>query len=442
MIAVCCEPRVHARGPCHAYGKSTNVEGIPPSPVSLGTRWALVLTSGLLGCSGAVLGDGSDTRGRWDGGARPLLEVADGGPATSACEHYYAAQNLRCGGPVLPSSKAMRAEARFVQVCLNDIALPGSGMTHASVEACASALDSSPCELPDGPPVACNFNGALPGGAPCNEGLQCQSGQCQGTAAFSPEGPIGPYTCGTCAPFVAVGQVCAHENFSGGCASNAICLIGAGMERATYPTYTCVAVAQGDVGAACDDLSVTCKSGLYCAAQTRRCTVLGDAGAACGEGPTPPGAPGGCGAPLSCVGLQGAATCSIGALGAFCLDDLDCSAGLGCVPGPCSTTVARIGCSASGTCQPVAWASAGEMCDGNRTRCLVGSCGSGSGIGPALIPPADGGPAMGTCPMIASDGQPCRSQCDTSAECFNSTGKAGASGLVGTCTLLDSIVCK
>ena len=182
------------------------------------TRWALVSTCGLglLGCSGAVLGDGS---GAADGGiqlADPVIDVADGGPATSACEHYYAAQYLRCGGPVLPSSEAMREEARFVQVCLNDVALPGSGMARASVEACASALDSSPCELPGGFPVACNFNGALPGGAACNEGLQCQSGQCQGTAAFTPEGPDGPYTCGTCAPFVAVGQVCAHDTFSGG----------------------------------------------------------------------------------------------------------------------------------------------------------------------------------------------------------------------------------
>jgi hypothetical protein len=438
--AVFREPRVHASGPCHAYGKSTNVKGIPPSPVFLGTRWALVVASGLLGllgCSGAVLGDGSNTADGGTQGANPLLEVADGGPATSGCEHYYAAQNLRCGGPVLPSSEAMRDEARFVRVCLNDMALPGSGMTHASVEACAAALDSSPCDLPDGPPVACKFNGALPGGAPCNEGLQCQSGQCQGTAALTPEGPIGPYTCGTCAPFVTVGQVC-----SGGCASNAICLIGAGMETAADPTYSCIAVTQGDVGAACDDLSAICKTGLYCAAQTGRCTALADAGAVCGEGATPPGDPGGCVAPLGCVGLQGDATCGSGAAAAFCLDDNDCSPGLGCAPGPCSSSIARIGCSASGTCQPVTWAMSGQACDGYRTRCLVGSCGSGSGIGPPLIPPADGGAATGTCPMIASDGQPCNSECDTFAECFSPTGKAGASGLVGTCTLLDSVVCK
>jgi hypothetical protein len=362
--------------------------------------------------------------------------------AGSACAHYYAAQYTRCGGPVLPASEGTRVQDRFVQVCLNDIALPGSGMTTASVEACASALDSSPCELPDGLPVACNFNGSLPSGGPCNEGLQCQSGQCEGTAAYSPDGQIGPSTCGTCAPFVAIGQVCAHESFSAGCASNAICLIGSGMATAEDPTYSCVAVTQGDVGADCDDLSAVCKTGLYCAAQTGKCTVLGSAGAVCGEGATPPRNPGGCVAPLGCVGLPGATACGSGSAGAFCLYDDDCSSGLGCAPGPCSSTIARIGCAASGTCEPVAWVSPGEACDGYRTRCLVGSCGSGSGIGPPLIPPTDGGPAMGTCPMIASDGQPCDSQCDTSAECFSPTGKAGGPGLSGTCTLLDSVVCK
>jgi hypothetical protein len=379
-----------------------------------------------------------------DGGEQGVDGVkafVDAGPgAATACKHYYSSQYLRCGGPILPASEEARDEARFVQVCLNDIALPGSGMTTATVDACASALDSSPCELPDGPPLACNFIGSLPSGAACNEGLQCQSGQCPGTAAFSPEGPIGPYTCGTCAPFVAVGQVCGGTS-SGGCASNAACLLGAGMETAAEPTYFCAALTQGDVGAACDDLSTTCKTGLYCAAQTGLCTTLRDAGAPCGEGATPPGDPGGCTAPLSCVGLPGMATCSIGAAGAFCLDDGDCSPGLGCLPGPCTRATARIGCAASGTCAPVEWAQPGQACDGFRTRCLVGSCGSG-GFGLPPIPSADGGLATSTCPPIASDGQPCNSQCDNFAECFSPTGKAGAPGLAGTCTLLDSVVCK
>jgi hypothetical protein len=388
----------------------------------------------------------SDKAGNLDAGGQTagseLATFADAGPAASACLHYYAAQYSRCGGPVLSASEAARQEARFVRVCLNDIALPGSGMTVATIEACASALDLSACELPDGPPIACDFQGSLAGGAPCNEGLQCQSGTCQGTAFLSPEGPLGPSTCGTCAPFVQSGQVCAHENFTGGCASGQVCLIGAGMETAATPTYTCVPIAEGDAGAACDDLSKACPPGLYCAAKSGQCEVLGDAGTPCGEGASPPGNPGGCKAPLSCVGDPGMATCALGSIGAFCLSDYDCSPGLGCIPGPCapSGAIVRFGCSESGTCQPVTWASPGQACDGYKTRCQVGSCG-GSGFGP-IPPPVDGGPATSTCPMIAADGQPCSSECDVSAECFSPSGKAGTSGLIGTCTLLDSVVCR
>ena len=411
------------------------------SCLSMASACCLVSCGGVVGSSTNTDGGQSTvTAGAFSAADTP--NVGDAGPAGSACEHYYAATYTRCGGPVLPASEEARQQARFVKVCLNDIALPGSGMTVAAIEACVSALDVSACELPDGPPVACNFTGSLAGGAACNEGLQCQSGQCQGTVAFSPEGPIGPYTCGTCAPFVQNGQVCAQGNFSGGCGSQGSCLLEAGTGSSTYPTYTCVPISEGDAGANCDELSNLCQPGLYCAAQTGQCQELGDAGALCGEGATPPGDPGGCMAPLSCIGDPGMATCGLGASGAFCLDDDDCAAGLGCVPGSCGGegVVVRIGCSASGTCQPVTWASPGQGCDGYTTRCLVGSCG-GSGFG-VLVAPADGGPAMGTCPTIAADGQPCNSECDVSAECFSPTGKAGMSGLTGTCTLLDSVVCE
>lgn len=401
-----------------------------------------------LGCGGSV---GTESLNNADGGESTVMtafadadtpNVSDGGPAGSACVDYYAALYTRCGGPVLPASEQARQQARFVQVCLNDIALPGSGMTLPAVEACVSALDVSACELPDGPPVACNFAGSLSGGAACNEGLQCQSGICLGTAAFSPDGPIGPYTCGTCAPFVENGQVCAHENFSGGCGSQGSCLLEAGTGSSMDPTYTCVTIDEGGPGANCDELSTLCQPGLYCAARTGQCQELGDTGAPCGEGASPPGNPGGCQAPLSCVGDPGMATCALGGSGAFCLDDYDCASGLGCVPGPCagSGVVARIGCSASGTCQPVNWVSPGQTCDGYATRCLVGSCGGSSFV--PLVQPADGGPAMGICPTIVADGQPCNSACDVSAECFSPTGKAGMSGLTGTCTLLDSVVCE
>src|SRR5215471_8706647 len=95
---------------------------------------------------------------------------ADAGARNAACDHYYAAQYLRCGGPRLPVDEAARIQVRFE-------------------EACASALDVSPCEFPAGLPQECNFKGSLSGGASCRDGLQCASGLCQGQVEYTPGGP-------------------------------------------------------------------------------------------------------------------------------------------------------------------------------------------------------------------------------------------------------------
>ena len=234
-------------------------------------------------------------------------------------------------------------------------------MTPAAVEACASALDAWPC-VNQGPPEACYFFGALSGGAACNEGLQCQSGQCQGTAAFSPDGQIGPSTCGTCAPVVAIGQDCGNA----GCPAGAICMTS--DPSAKQPTYTCTAVTQGGPRASCNDLSAVCGPGLYCSTQGT-CAGLEDAGAACSLDPST------CAPPLNCVGPSSTASCA-----------------------------------------------------------LLGDGGLGEGTYPALVP----------------DGQPCSSgglfgsgpTCDNFAECFTPVGPAGMTGAMGTCTLMDSTVCK
>ena len=381
------------------------------------------------------------------GGGTDASGSTSSSPAMTACDHYFAAQYARgCGGPALPPDETNRIRARFEKVCQNQYALPGSGLTPEVLEACASALEASPCELPNGQPAACAFVGSLPGGTPCNEGFQCESGQCQGTAFFSPEGQIGPTTCGKCLPAVMVGQVCAQGDFSAGCPANASCITK--DTSASMPTYTCVPPSYGDIGATCDDLTALCKVGLYCAAQTGQCAPLANANAQCGEGSKPPGDPGGCAPPLSCVGVD-AATCSIGSAGAYCLDDLDCAPGLGCIPGPCalSGTVVRIGCAASGTCGPVTWGSPGQPCDPPSTLCLVGSC-SDASFGPPAISP-EGGLYPGTCPKVIADGQSADdgatyATCDTFAQPFQTDYSFvnGGPAPSGTCALLDSIVCK
>jgi hypothetical protein len=249
---------------------------------------------------------------------------------------------------------------------------------------------------------------------------------------FTPEGPTGPRTCGTCEAAAAIGEVCGNDNFSAGCHPTGSCLTK--DPTATIATYTCMAITQGDPGAPCDDLAAFCKPGLYCAAQTAKCAQLGAAGALCGDGSRPPGDPGGCLAPLACVGLPGASTCASGGAGAFCLSDYDCNSGLGCEPaGPCASNgqPARFGCSQSGQCVSTTWASPGHPCS-DTVRCLVGTCDFGGGFFP-ISQNADGGLLSGNCPVVVADGAPCNvgTTCDTFSECF-----------AGKCELLNSVVCK
>jgi hypothetical protein len=313
----------------------------------------------------------------------------------------------------LPADEAQRRRARFEQVCENQKALPGSGVTDASLEACAAALDRSPCELPNGDPAVCNFHGSLPGGASCNEGLQCESGRCSGTEIFLPGfGQSGPIICGTCEPPASTGEVCGYD---AGCVGDGVCIIDPHTADAGMSTYTCVSPAEGTLGDDCDDLYKVCEVGLYCSALTGHCERLARTGEACGE---VTGYPGGCAPALSCVDGK----CALGSEGDFCQGDLDCAPGLGC--GSLSLQPSK--------CEAVTWADAGEPCDGYRTRCRLGSCDRGGPV-----------PGTYTCPTVLADGAPCTAVgCDTFAICFRPTRADAGTAQSGTCTLLDSTVCN
>jgi len=374
-----------------------------------------------LGCSGEVNRSAGP-----DVGAEAGVEPP-GHAGTSACDHYFAATHSRCGGPVLPASETTRIRARFEQLCQNEMALPGSGVTPDSLDACATALEGSPCDLPAGPPPECAFHGALPGGAACTDSIQCQSAGCSGTASYTPEGQTGPFTCGTCEPLAPVGQVCGHADFSAGCPGDAACLLDESTSGDTDPTYTCVAITEGAAGAACDDLTAICQTGLACSSATGQCVPLVAAGTACGVAP---GWPGGCAAPLACSG----GVCTSGAAGASCFDDVDCAVGLGCA--------CAVGGCASPTCEAITWVAAGQPCSAV-ARCLVGTCDLGSV--PPGPPSSDGGAPTGMCPTVISDGAPCTvvdngTTCDTFSECF--TPEAAGSNGPGTCALIDSVACR
>ena len=344
------------------------MESIPPSPVFPGTRWALVLTSGLLGllgCSGAVLGDGSDTADGGTQGASPRLEVADGGPAGAACEHYYAAQYTRCGGPILPPSEAARVEARFVQACVNDIALPGSGMTTVSVAGVRLGARCFALRVSGRPAASVQLSRivALWSARPM-QGSQRQSGHCQGTAFFSPEGPIGPTTCGTCGSWLASARFApmAISRLAARVMPYAS-LVPAWRRRPNRRTRAWRLRKEMSERRA-TTFRPSAGTGLYCAAQTGTCSMLADAGARCGDGAK---LPGGCVAPLACVGTPGA--CASGGVGSPCTHDSDCAPGFGCAQAEhCTSTGSGSFCSSSGTCSAITWAAQGQVCDGGGGR--------------------------------------------------------------------------
>jgi hypothetical protein len=316
--------------------------------------------------------------------------------ARAACDHYFAAQYMTpCAIPTRPDAEIERMKVRFSAACLSQIAAPGSGMTPSAIEACASALEA--CQLQE-PPLACDFHGSLPGGAPCNENMQCQSGMCLGTD--TPAGPGGPadlpLRCGTCAEPRDEGQSCGDDGY---CRAGFECMTT--MTSAPNPSYTCTRVSEGDAGASCDELTALCKPGLYCA--DSRCAPLQqNQGDACGSFQRETGCqpPLSCGADLTCAPPAGE--------GESCADSL-CAAGLAC-----DAVSPQL-------CRAVTWVEPGAACDFQR-YCRIGDC-------PLLHSPL----GRQNCPMISADGESCvgNFDCDVFSDCLD-----------GVCAPRDSVQCR
>src|SRR5438105_935837 len=96
-------------------------------------RWrsGLTLAWAVFGCGGST--------------DRSSAESAEAQAVTTACDAYFDAQYSRCAGPAPPADESSRIRSRFQQVCKNQIGLPGSGVTVASLTSCASALAASGC---------------------------------------------------------------------------------------------------------------------------------------------------------------------------------------------------------------------------------------------------------------------------------------------------------
>lgn len=303
--------------------------------------------------------------------------------ASTPCGDYFDALLLgACDtGPTLPDDEMARDRARFETVCHASLALPGSTVTEAQLEACAQAIHAEGCTGRPGVPAACLFTGTLAAGSVCNEAFQCQSGLCFVSAPAGDSGTGAPDGCGKCEAVASVGQSCAGTT----CAQGTVC-------DPTKMPSTCATVTSGGAGAACNGATTVCDVGTFCDVTTMACTQAYPVGQACNASAE-------CIAPATCRAKKCTAPSQSGG---GCYVDTDCIAGLGC--------------SMAQTCGAVTWASAGQPC-GDLARCLVGACSS-----------------AGMCPTVVADGQPCPTDdghtCDSLSLCVG-----------GVCTLEDTVTC-
>jgi hypothetical protein len=388
--------------------------------------WFVVAAIVATTACGALLGARDPVEVAADGGA--LDDGASGadGPAATvspetACGDLYdgLAAYLVCTGFTYPWNINGHRE-RFVKVCAMQLAAPGARAAASAVETCAAGLHAAAptCAPVDAACVA--PAGALPSGSACGTGLQCASRFCnagQGT----PQSYVAPTlldllpqslgACGVCADKLPIGASCnpgtGPSTTVPPCVDGAYCAnLGPPGPSPTGP-YVCQGVPPGgDVGAACS-VAVTggaggaepfpCKSGLTCSSPTSgTCQPPSDLGGPCG--------PLTCKGQLVCAYASGAAmgTCVVGkGLGETCsLDDTaPCARLLTCSP---TTTPTK--------CHTVTFEPPGGTCDYSASPCATGFCQN-----------LTGSPAVGVCPPVTADGQPCTTGptpvCDDFATC-------------------------
>ncbi len=311
---------------------------------------------------------------------------------SAACLHYAShVTGGQCGAPALPAAEVERVTPRWAQHCEDVLAMHGSSLTAAALDQCLTLLETGDCWSAN-PPDSCLSAGTLAANAPCNQfGVQCQSGACLGIAGQAP--------CGTCIPAATLGQPCDPMQ------SANVCVLGTSCVTSTTGTSICTAVTLAAAGAACV-VSSDCATGLVCDPVAQMCVKPPGVGASCSD-------PLSCAYPLVCnVTATGSTTCQdAGTAGAPCLSqfgDEYCAKGLGCSQG-------------GSTCGVITWQAVGQPCDGDLTRCLVGSC------------PPDQVPV---CPIVLKDGDACSAD-DTAHTC-----DVGALCTGGKCVPGSSVVCQ
>lgn len=241
-----------------------------------------------------------------------VIACSSGGSSKSEGSSTYAqavcAYSQRC------QPKDLAEEFGDVGTCQTDYAqilavylgLPGTTVTGAQLDACASALNGLSCEAGFGDVPACeSLTGSLPAGAACVAATQCASGDCE--TSDSSTGNTPPPTddtvdCGKCRALADLGQPCAlatpcKQGLACDTTKNqCVALLAKGAAcQATNPMCAdgtrCINGTCTDplaVGAACDPQQDQCQEALECDAQTKVCTdpeskdQLVDIGQPCG----------------------------------------------------------------------------------------------------------------------------------------------------------------
>ena len=284
------------------------------------------------------------------GKTSPAGAQGDGG-SESPCDDYFTAVYGCVLGSTFPASERARIRPRYDQTCASMLSLPGMNITASFLGQCTMAAETYGCGAAGqndceagGTFLAAPFyvaaGGALGGGAACVLPQQCQTYQCSAGSSTADGGTL---ACGTCSPPIAGGQSCAPGGVS--CATGTLCAHGGPAGGDAGMAYTCIPIAHGGSGAACDGDLNECNPGLSCNGGTGfTCSSPGPAGTACGgDGDCQPG--------LVCnlakdattdASAPGARTCSPrGEAGTPCGLDEDCLAPLVCPASPGSTSTCR-----------------------------------------------------------------------------------------------------
>jgi hypothetical protein len=330
---------------------------------------------------------------------------------TTACDHYVAAVfGVTCNwGASLPASEIARLQQTFAPVCQHAEHAPGSTLTDAQLDACASALEAQCAQLFPYPPLpdACAFRGSLAGGESCSASTQCESGFCgfptagAGTDGGASDAGLPAGACGVCVAPAAVGQPCPYG----------LCVTGASCQQGlTSMQYTCASDVPGGAQGKCGQATGACQSNLVCEYDSGLCepTQPVGAGAVCFDAagnvlhPCNPG--------LFCS-MTGTCTAPLPAGHACTANGDTCQSGLACLGGDCMT----------GTCTAPTWVDDGQPVTTKTSICLHGLTDCSVG---------------GTCPALIPNGQPCdplsaTTTCDDLSQCVN-----------GTCQVVGALGCQ